>query len=160
EAVMSSPLSFDATITTFFTPLICGATLRILDARQEALARELGELMLGDAVPRLFKLTPAHLDLLLRYWREQDETRRGQAPMQVVIGGEQLLKKTLEPFLDRLAAGSTFVNEYGPTETVVGCSVFAIDADSGTLPASGAVPIGKPIANTGMYAVNDGRLAP
>ncbi|BAV99521.1 non-ribosomal peptide synthetase [Lysobacter enzymogenes] len=160
EAVMSSPLSFDATITTFFTPLICGATLRILDARQEALARELGELMLGDAVPRLFKLTPAHLDLLLRYWREQDETRRGQAPMQVVIGGEQLLKKTLEPFLDRLAAGSTFVNEYGPTETVVGCCTYTVRARADLAGDGAMVPIGRPIQNTRLQLLREGGLSP
>ncbi|UXI66223.1 non-ribosomal peptide synthetase [Tahibacter amnicola] len=160
EAVMSSPLTFDATITTLFTPFLCGKTLRIVSAGQEALAQDLGELMLGDAARRLYKLTPAHLDLLVRYWREQGEARRGQAPVLVVIGGEQLLKKTLEPFLERMAAGSAFVNEYGPTETVVGCCVYTVRSKADLAGDSAVVPIGRPIQNTQLHLFHGHRLSP
>jgi acyl-coenzyme A synthetase/AMP-(fatty) acid ligase len=43
------------------------------------------------------------------------------------------------------------VNEYGPTETVVGCCVHELPA--GPVPA-GAVPIGRPIANTRLYVLD------
>ncbi|PPT34605.1 hypothetical protein XarjCFBP7653_19930 [Xanthomonas arboricola] len=160
EAVVSSPLTFDATITTLFTPLISGCALRIVAARHEDLARTLGDLMLGDRVRRLFKLTPAHLDLLSRYWEEQGERRQGLVPMQLVIGGEQLLRKTLAPLLERLAAGSIFVNEYGPTETVVGCCVYTVRSLADLQAATAAVPIGHPIQNTRLVVLDDQRLVP
>lgn len=158
EGVVSSPLTFDATITTLFTPLISGRTLRLAALRHEDLARSLGDLMLGDRVRRLFKLTPAHLDLLARYWEEQGETRHGQVPMQLVIGGEQLLCKTLAPLLERLAPGSIFVNEYGPTETVVGCCVYTVRSADDLRGAGAAVPIGRPIQNTRLLLIDGQRL--
>ncbi|WP_295936153.1 non-ribosomal peptide synthetase [uncultured Xanthomonas sp.] len=160
EAVVSSPLTFDATITTLFTPLISGCALRIVAARHEDLAWTLGDLMLGDRVRRLFKLTPAHLDLLARYWEEHGEQRQGLVPMQLVIGGEQLLRKTLAPLLERLAAGSVFVNEYGPTETVVGCCVYTVRSLADLQAATAAVPIGRPIQNTRLLVLDDQRLVP
>jgi len=48
------------------------------------------------------------------------------------------------------------VNEYGPTETVVGCAVYAVPA--GEI-AAGPVPIGRPIANARLYLL-DGRGRP
>ncbi len=48
------------------------------------------------------------------------------------------------------------INEYGPTETVVGCCVYEIEAADETY---GSVPIGRPIANTRMYVLDD-RMEP
>ena len=48
------------------------------------------------------------------------------------------------------------MNEYGPTETVVGCSIYTVPPGRAI---SGAVPIGLPIANTQFYVL-DARLQP
>jgi hypothetical protein len=40
---------------------------------------------------------------------------------------------------------------YGITETVVGCCVYELPADT---PSSGALPIGRPIANTQLYLLD------
>ena len=45
------------------------------------------------------------------------------------------------------------VNEYGPTETVVGCSIFEDDGGAD----QGPVPIGRPIDRVEMYVL-DGAL--
>src|SRR5947207_13275932 len=48
------------------------------------------------------------------------------------------------------------INEYGPTESVVGCCVYEVaEADADT----GAVPIGRPIVNTQLYILDE-RLEP
>jgi acyl-coenzyme A synthetase/AMP-(fatty) acid ligase len=72
-----------------------------------------------------------------------------------VIGGEQLRAETLS-FWRKHAPGTLLVNEYGPTETVVGCCTHAV---TGSTPDSGAVPIGQPIANTRLYVL-DAALEP
>ena len=43
------------------------------------------------------------------------------------------------------------INEYGPTETVVGCAVYEVTPDT---PSTGAIPIGRPIANTELYLLD------
>ncbi|MFD9036690.1 phosphopantetheine-binding protein, partial [Streptomyces sp. NPDC059567] len=50
------------------------------------------------------------------------------------------------------APGSVVVNEYGPTEAVVGCCVFEISAGQ---EVGESVPIGRPIANTRLYVLDD-----
>ena len=53
---------------------------------------------------------------------------------------------------------ATFVNEYGPTETVVGCSVWMVSDASGleSLESQAAAPIGRPISNTQLYVLGSG----
>src|SRR5205085_657960 len=49
------------------------------------------------------------------------------------------------------APGTVVFNEYGPTEAVVGCCVYRVPV--GDLGA-GAIPIGRPIANTRLYILD------
>ena len=49
------------------------------------------------------------------------------------------------------APATRLINEYGPTETVVGCCVYEVQPGD---PASGTVPIGRPIANTQLYVLD------
>ena len=44
------------------------------------------------------------------------------------------------------------INEYGPTETVVGCCIYEMCAED---QRSGTVPIGLPIANTQLYVLGE-----
>jgi non-ribosomal peptide synthetase component F len=48
------------------------------------------------------------------------------------------------------APATRLINEYGPTETVVGCCVHEVRP---TDPQTGPVPIGRPIANTQLYVL-------
>ncbi|HEY3580725.1 MAG TPA: non-ribosomal peptide synthetase, partial [Pyrinomonadaceae bacterium] len=47
-----------------------------------------------------------------------------------------------------------FINEYGPTETVVGCCVYEVNGETSN--TAGAVPIGRPITNTQLYVLDAG----
>jgi amino acid adenylation domain-containing protein len=156
-AVVSSSIGFDATITSLLTPLLLGKRVLLLESGLDAVFSGLKHHLLDDEHTWLFKITPAHLSAL-------GHECVGRAPSTtrhvLIIGGEQLDYAVVEQWRSRWLPEARYINEYGPTETVVGCSVFAIDHLSGELPASGAVPIGKPIANTELYAVNDGRLVP
>ncbi|MBS9440162.1 hypothetical protein EAE91_24475, partial [Photorhabdus noenieputensis] len=64
-----------------------------------------------------------------------------------IVGGEALPGSTIALW-QTLSPGSRIINEYGPTETVVGCTVFDIN-HSGCFADN--VPIGRPISNTQIY---------
>jgi thioesterase domain-containing protein/acyl carrier protein len=100
----------------------------------------------------LVKITPAHLEILAS--RLSAKEAAGCARV-FVIGGEALRGETLAWWV-RHSPATRFVNEYGPTETVVGCCVEEVTAASWK---AGPVPIGRPIANTRLYVL-DGRLRP
>jgi amino acid adenylation domain-containing protein len=141
-----SPIGFDLTVTSLFVPLVCGQHVSIVPQDQGVGA--LGEALRGDTDWTLVKITPAHLDLLAR------QTSPTAAPGQVrtfVVGGEMLRGESLA-FWREHAPETRIVNEYGPTETVVGCCVYAFPAGEA---ADGPVPIGKPIANTQLYVLDE-----
>ena len=96
----------------------------------------------------LIKITPAHLEMLERLVPDADIASQNQA---LIIGGEALLGKSIRSW-QRLAPQTQIVNEYGPSETVVGCCVYQVSEQTDL---SGVVPIGRPIANTQMYILDD-----
>ena len=67
-----------------------------------------------------------------------------------VVGGEAL-KGSVADFWRRHAPNLQIVNEYGPTETVVGCCVYTLPE---TDDIQGNVPIGCPTANTHLYVLD------
>ena len=73
---------------------------------------------------------------------------------QVVIGGETCPPTLVERFA-RLLPNARLYNAYGPTETTIWSTVQRCSSDG----AHGVVPIGRPIANTRIYILDD-RMQP
>lgn len=96
------------------------------------------------------KITPSHLQLLNQQLSPQDVAGRTRT---FVIGGENLTAGTIA-FWQKFAPDTILINEYGPTETVVGCCVYRVP--QGTHIA-GSIPIGRPIANTQLYILDEDR---
>ncbi|KWV33766.1 non-ribosomal peptide synthetase [Micromonospora rifamycinica] len=132
-------VAFDASVVELLSPLVSGATVVL--------------------VPRDTARDPAGLATLLR--------RRGITAMQgtpslwqVLIGlapeavrglrmlsvGEALPRRLAERMRDH---GREVVNLYGPTETTVYSTTAVVDG------RPGAPPIGRPIANTRAYVLDD-----
>ena len=147
--LLHSPLTFDLTITDLFSALLSGKQVRLLSetAGVEALSQALYE----NTELSLVKLTPAHLDML-GHLLTPDAADHTHA---FIIGGEALNSACLT-FWRHYAPETRMVNEYGPTETTVGCCIYEV---SPTTPDEGPVPIGRPIANTRLYVL-DQRLRP
>ncbi len=140
-----SSFSFDMTLTSLLPPLLTGAIVNLLDEVPgiDALA---GALRSQGGVG-LAKITPTHLDLLRGTLTPDELAGQSRA---FVIGGEALHVEKLEPWLSH-APGTRIYNEYGPTETVVGCASYEVDRDA---PGRGAVPIGRPITGTAIYLLD------
>jgi amino acid adenylation domain-containing protein len=144
-AVVHSSVAFDLTVTSLFAPLLSGGRVRLVP-EDDILALQRA-IRVEEAC--LVKLTPAHLDVLGELATD-DEPWGAETTM--IIGGEALHSQSVE-FWRAHAPKSRLVNEYGPTETVVGCCVY--DATRGDLGAH-SVPIGRPIANTQLYVLDRG----
>ena len=143
-APMHSSISFDLTVTSLFAPLLAGRSVFLVPDGIEALA----EALLARTNYSLVKITPAHLRALAELLPPDEVAGRVRA---LVIGGEALHFQNL--VLWRQHAPTTrLINEYGPTETVVGCCVYeVVPAD----PSFGAVPIGHPIRNTALCVLDN-----
>ena len=149
-APVSSSISFDATVTSFFTPLITGGKIVLLP--EDNAAEALTDCLRASDGFSLIKITPAHLEILRQSLRPEECSGRAGA---FVIGGEALRADMLD-WWQEYAPGTRLINEYGPTETVVGCCFYEATGEF-----TGPVPIGRPIANTELYVLgSDGKLVP
>ena len=149
-APVHTSLTFDLTVTSLFAPLLAGREVVLVPEHEgiDGLARTLTSGGFG-----FVKLTPAHLDVL---GQTLPAARAREAAGVLVVGGEQLLGRQLALWRDH-APAVRIVNEYGPTEATVGCAVHAFAAGDRSARAgasSGAVPIGRPIANTRLYVLD------
>ena len=140
-----SSIGADLSITSLFAPLLAGRSVVLLPESEILVS-------LADALRERYdfsfvKLTPAHLEALSQLIPAEQADRRTKA---LIIGGEALWGESLSLWRDH-APTTRIINEYGPTETVVGCCVYETAAGA-SLP--GAVPIGRPIANTQIYLLD------
>ncbi|WP_214324848.1 non-ribosomal peptide synthetase [Nonomuraea sediminis] len=147
-APMLGSAAFDLSVTNLLVPLVAGRAVTMIPEPTDAAA--LAGLLRGGERFSLLKLTPAHLDLLCA----ELDGERIESVGCLVVGGEALKSSTVQAWR-RIAPRCRIVNEYGPTETVVGCSVHEWDPADGT----GALPIGRPIANMRLHVL-DRALAP
>ncbi len=148
SVAVHSSIAFDLTVTSLYPALLVGGQVELLP--DTGGARSLLAALRAQRDRTLVKLTPAHLDLLTRQLRREELAGLTRL---FVIGGENLSAECLSPWRD-FAPETRLINEYGPTETVVGCCVHEVQPGD---PRSGPVPIGRAIANTQIYVLDEDR---
>ena len=144
-AVLHSSLAFDLTVTSVLVPLAAGS---VVVASAEGGAEGLARLVNARGGFDVVKVVPGHLPLLGSL---VGDTAAVSAARVLVVGGEALAAGPVLDWLGR-APGSVVVNEYGPTETVVGCCLFRAAAGQRL---DGQVPIGRPVANTRLFVLDE-----
>jgi amino acid adenylation domain-containing protein len=144
RVMQKTPYGFDVSVWEFFWPLLAGASLVV--ARPEG-HREPGYLV--ELIGRQQVTTLHFVPSMLQVFLEEPGMERCSCIKRVICSGEALSKGLHDRFFERLAAG--LYNLYGPTEASIDVTSWACDRASG-LPT---VPIGKPIANTRIYLLND-----
>jgi non-ribosomal peptide synthetase component F len=140
-----SSISFDLTVTAIYPPLLTGRPIRLTP--DQLGVEGLAEILQKQCDLSLVKLTPAHIEAL-NHTLTVDNIH-GSA-RSLVIGGEALKYEALTTWRKH-SLETKLINEYGPTETVVGCCVYRVSPED---PFTGNVPIGRPIANTQVYALD------
>ena len=148
DSIVSSPIAFDATVTSVYLPLLTGGRAVLLQAGEEITGLE--TLLRSGRRWDLLKITPLHWrELGLRLAAEGVRCDVGR----FVVGGEAMPYSAVEIWRE-VAPAARCINEYGPTETVVGCTIFDVPPGAHDFVD---VPIGRPIDNTRIYILDGQR---
>ncbi|MCS6844354.1 MAG: condensation domain-containing protein, partial [Caldilineales bacterium] len=148
--------SFDAAGEEFYPALISGATLALPGDERDRLGVPLAEFCERCGVNYIH--LPASVwhqwcdDLAAAGWR-------WRMPHKVLlVGGESPSPERLAVWNALLPRPCRFINAYGPTEATITTALYETGSDA---PLPPRVPIGRPIANAQVYAVDRrGRLTP
>jgi non-ribosomal peptide synthetase component F len=116
---VDSSISFDLTVTSVYPALLAGGSIELLP---EAAGAEALLEALRRSGRNLVKITPAHLELLSQAIKPEEAAALAKV---FVIGGENLPAESLRLWRE-FAPQTRLINEYGPTETVVGCCVHEV----------------------------------
>jgi amino acid adenylation domain-containing protein len=142
--LQKTPFSFDVSVWEFFWPLLAGARLVLAKPGGHREPEYLVDLITKQNVTVLH-FVPSMLQLFL----EEPQAGTCQSVRTVICSGEALPYELQEQFFERLPA--QLHNLYGPTEAAVDVTHWACQRDS----ALRTVPIGRPVANTQCYILDD-----
>jgi len=133
---------FDGFITSFFTALLSGAKVIIIDEWTSINPKAVAKVINEKAVTNMI-VVPTMYESILNYSGEGDlNTLR-----LVTLAGEKVTKSLVELSKEKLCE-TELNNEYGPTENSV---VTTIKRD---LNVNDEITIGKPIANTRVHILD------
>jgi amino acid adenylation domain-containing protein len=136
-------LSFDIAGLELFLPLLVGGQVALVSSVDAADGSRLIDL-LDETGATVLQATPATWRLLLASgWQ-------GRKGLKILCGGEAMPRDLADQLLEQ---SESVWNMYGPTETTVWSAVKRVE------PGEGIVSIGRPIANTQIYIL-DNRMQP
>jgi amino acid adenylation domain-containing protein/non-ribosomal peptide synthase protein (TIGR01720 family) len=131
-------LSFDIAALELFGPMIVGARVVMVSREVASDGQQLSETLTKSGAT-VMQATPASWRLLLEAgWQ-------GNKQLKILCGGEPMTRDLANQLQARTAS---LWNMYGPTETTIWSTVYEVES------GKGAVPIGRPIANTQIYLLD------
>ncbi len=143
-----STLSADLGNTCIYPSLISGGCLHVIPQDVSGDSRRMAEYCKQYPIDVL-KIVPSHLAALL-------ETAEGQGVLprrHLICGGESFTWALVER-VRQFAPSCEIWNHYGPTETTVGSLMINLKDVCGPV-----LPLGRPIANTQLFILNELRQA-
>ena len=138
-----APMTFDAATFELWAPLLNGGRLAIFAPGIPSLS-DLAEAIRSEGLTTLF-LTSGLFNAMIESQVEGLATLR-----RVFTGGDALSVSHVQTALAALP-NVEIVNAYGPTEGTVFATSYSVPRG----PTSGAMPIGRPVANTQVYILDD-----
>ena len=139
-----APISFDASSFEIWGSLLNGAHLVLFPAGLPSLAR-LGEVIMQENITTLWMTTGLFAEMVT-HWPARLRNVR-----QLLTGGSVMPPMAMRTALKKLPDCRIF-NFYGPTENSTFTTVFEAKC---TDPVRASIPIGKPIANTTVYVLDE-----
>ncbi|KTC92608.1 MULTISPECIES: non-ribosomal peptide synthetase [Legionella] len=132
-------ISFDIAGLEIYLPLTTGAQVVLASRELTMDAVNLARVLTQSDITTM-QATPATWRMLLSSgWT-------GRAGLRALCGGERMPQDLAQDLLDR---GCSLWNMYGPTETTIWSTVWEVKS------AEDVIPIGRPIANTYTYVLDE-----
>lgn len=144
-----STLSADLGNTPIFAALASGGCLHMI-ADDVLLDGHLYAEHVRKEPIDVLKIAPSHLRALMTSGAAATILPR----KWLVIGGESLHWDFVRQI--KQACTCAILNHYSPTETTIGCLTFEVDENSPLAQSTAVVPLGRPIANTVLYILDQG----
>ena len=145
RVMQKTPMSFDVSVWEFFWPLLSGARLVMARPGGQGDSDYLAELIAREQVSTLH-FVPSMLQVFVE---QEGVAERCGSVRRVICSGEALPVDLQGRFLKKFAA--ELHNLYGPTEASVDVSYWRCRAEDNQR----SVPIGRPIANTQIYLLDE-----
>jgi len=142
--LQKTPFSFDVSVWEFFCPLITGARLVVARPGGHRDSAYLVELIKQEQITTLHFVPP-----MLQVFLAEEDVGACSSLRRVICSGEALPRELQDRFFTRLPQVELH-NLYGPTEAAVEVTFWACDATANHT----TVPIGRPIANTQIYLMD------
>ncbi|MGE5675070.1 MAG: non-ribosomal peptide synthetase, partial [Mycobacterium leprae] len=146
RVMQKTPFSFDVSVWEFFWPLMTGATLVVAQPEGHKDSQYLVKLI-QEARVTTMHFVPS----MLQIFTEEPDLGHCESLRQVMCSGEALPPDVVERFYGRAPAHVLLHNLYGPTEASVDVTYWACPREG----RMESVPIGRPIANTQIYLLNE-----
>ena len=142
-------LNFDPSVWEIFWPLMVGARIVVATLEAQLDSSALLQTIVNE------KATVAYfVPSMLAHFLAEAEVAGAKSLRKVICGGESLGIELVKRFYELLPQ-ATLHHSYGPTETAIAASEIICDRDS----AHSVMPIGRPLANTRLYVL-DQQLQP
>jgi amino acid adenylation domain-containing protein/non-ribosomal peptide synthase protein (TIGR01720 family) len=145
RVLQKTVFTFDASVWEFYAPLLAGGTLVMARPGGHQDPEYLVQCVQEEAIT-ILQLVP----LQLRFMLEQKGIELCHSLKRVYCGGEALAHGLVETFYARVPSAKLY-NLYGPTEATIDSTMAecsrTVDGD--------AAPIGKPVANTQVYVLDE-----
>ena len=141
--------TFDASLTSIFMPLLNGKSAVVSSNKSFEVFDD--ENLQKHAPYDFIKLTPSHLELL----QPKFKLNIGLSLTKKLVVGGEALNKSQVGYLAEEKLDVEIVNEYGPTEATVGCSIYRFNTSDDLKDLKDNISIGKPIDNVQLYILGD-----
>ncbi|TCK33795.1 amino acid adenylation domain-containing protein [Paraburkholderia sp. BL8N3] len=145
RVLQKTPFGFDVSVWEFFLPLLAGARLVIARPDGHRDPRYLADLIDQRGITMLH-FVPSMLQVFL----DELEPQRCTTLRHLLCSGEAL-PYTLQRRCHALLPQARLSNLYGPTEAAIDVTFWRCDSDA----HPGIVPIGRPVANTQVYLLDE-----
>ncbi|HET9478657.1 MAG TPA: amino acid adenylation domain-containing protein, partial [Pyrinomonadaceae bacterium] len=139
-----APLAFDASTFEIWGSLLNGAQLVLMSSGVASLED------LGRAVTR-YRVTTLWLTAGLFHQMVDEQPEALAALRQLLAGGDVLSPSQVKKFVTA-APSCRLINGYGPTENTTFTCCYVMDQQ---VDFNGSVPIGRPIANTQVFILDE-----
>ncbi|OUL22221.1 hypothetical protein BV378_25390 [Nostoc sp. RF31YmG] len=141
-----STFAADLGNTVIFSALCTGGCLHIISQECATNPVALAEYCHRHAIDCL-KIVPSHLNALLTAANPEQIL-----PSQLLILGGETVSWDLVAQVQQLKLSCQILNHYGPTEATVGVLTYKVEQEAAQ---SKTVPIGRPLANTQIYILDE-----